>query len=66
MKRALAFAIAISKVLGVGDLSECVKEDTVRLVDISTNEYKTAYEMTLEPGNSCWFLTFEAAYAMWA
>ena len=66
MKQALAFAIAISKVLGAGDLAECVKEDTVRLVDISTLEYKNSYEMTLEPGNSCWYLTFEASYAMWA
>ena len=39
MKQTLAFAIAISKALGVGDLAECAKEDTVSLVDIGTVEY---------------------------
>ena len=65
MKTSFALAFALQQVLGVGSLSECLSEEDVALVDISTIQYSMSWEMTIEPGDSCYHLTFASVYASW-
>ena len=65
MKTSLALSLALQQVLGVGSLSECLSEEDVALVDISTIQYSMSWEMTIEPGDSCYHLTFASVYATW-
>ena len=62
---ASALALMTAKVYAAGSLSECLTEEDVTLVDISTVQYSMSWEMTLDPGDSCWYLTFNTAYATW-
>ena len=52
-------------VYAAGSLSECLTEEDVTLVDISTTQYSMSWEMTIDSGDSCWYLTFNTAYATW-
>ena len=62
---ASALAVMATKVYAAGSLSECLTEEDATLVDISTVQYSMSWEMTIDPGDSCWYLTFNTAYATW-
>ena len=60
-----ALAAITSKVHALGSLSKCLDEEDVTLVDISTVQYSQSWEVTIDPGDACWYLTFNTAYAEW-
>ena len=63
-----AFAVAAfaSRAYAVGSLSECMSGEDADIKDISTNNWSASYELTLDPGDSCYHVTFSQSYAWWA
>ena len=49
----------------LGSLSECMTGEDATVRDISTVDWSAAYELTLDPGDSCYHTTFSTSYAWW-
>ena len=69
MGKTITFAAALAamstNVNAIGSFSECLTQEDVTLTDISNVDYSMSWEMALDPGDSCWYLTFNTAYANW-
>ena len=49
----------------LGSLSECMTGEDAIVRDISSIDWSASYELTLDPGDSCYHTTFSTSYAWW-
>ena len=57
--------IGLAEAQDLGSLSECMTGEDAIVKDISTIDWSAAYELTLDPGDSCYHTTFSTSYAWW-
>ena len=62
---ATALAAMALNTNAIGSLSECMTGEDATLTDISTRNYSASWQMEVDPGDSCWYITFNSAYADW-
>ena len=62
---AAALASMTVNVNAIGSLGKCLDQEEAELIDISTVNYSMSWEVTLDPGDSCWHETQASAFATW-
>ena len=46
-------------------LSECLSGEDAEVTDLSSNNWSASYSLRLDPGDSCYYVTFMTSYAWW-